>query len=92
MNINGCADHVQVGYNTLSESFNVGGDLYTLNVLGFEIGGVTQHAFLTEEAANDSALLIADVTLRSLAVPEPFTLAMFASGLLGLGMVRRRRC
>ena len=29
VNINGCADHVQVGYNTLSKSFNVGGDLCT---------------------------------------------------------------
>ena len=41
INVNGCADRVTVTVDTHTASFLVGGNNYTVNIEGFEVGGVT---------------------------------------------------
>jgi hypothetical protein len=91
VNINGCADRVRVQFTDASESFEIGGLVYTVNVFGFESGGSTVTDFLTAERATNTARLIANVTLRdSLTVSAPGTASLAVLSLLGMAALRRR--
>lgn len=90
-NQNGCADRVTVSFLNSSESFDVNGDIYTINIVGFKIGGNTFTEFWTAERQDNSATLVANVTLRSAVIPEPGALALAGIALLGAAAARRRR-
>jgi hypothetical protein len=95
VNINGCADRVTVSFLQGSESFFVGNDEYTLRIVGFVQDDSPTTAFLTAERQINTALLRADVVLRSDVttppIPEPSTYAMLMLGLGGIAAAARRR-
>ena len=62
VNINGCADRVTFGANPASASFDIGGTLYTVNLLGFVDGGNNQLTeFWTVENSSNVATLVGNV-------------------------------
>lgn len=91
VNLNGCADRVRVSFLDTSESFDIDGLLYTINIVGFQTAAGFVTDFLTQEQANNNAQLMANVTLRdSLKVPEPASMALLGAALLAAGVARRR--
>lgn len=77
-----CDDIVTAVSNpVVTQTFTLGGKEYTLTISGFQVNGNTFTNFLTQEDANNSALLIAQI---SAPVPEPGTYLLLGSA---LGMV-----
>jgi len=91
VNINGCADNVSTQFNALSDSFQIGSDLYTLDIRGFLLNGNPLLSFWTIENQENTAQVLARVQLTTQQVPEPMTLALVGSGLAAAAWRRRRR-
>jgi hypothetical protein len=99
VDVNGCADHVTVNALTDTAQFTIGGDHYTIDIVGFEQNGVLTNGFWTEEGVTNTAELVANVKLFSHVVtvpggpaaPEPSTWAMGLIGFAGLGFLGFRR-
>lgn len=99
VNRNGCADRVIATWLATSDSFFIGLEEYTLNVIGFSLDTAGTNpftSFWTAEQANNDAYLLGNVTLRSEipppnAVPTPATLPLVALALAGLYGVRRKK-
>ena len=99
VDVNGCADHVTVNALSDTAQFTIGGDHYTIDIVGFEQNGVVTDGFWTEEGVTNTAELVANVKLFSdvvtvptgPAAPEPSTWAMGLIGFAGLGFLGFRR-
>lgn len=78
VNVNGCADIVNVVYSLDSDTFVVGSDVYTLNILA------GSSYFETMEQADNAFVIQGELALRSSVVPEPSALMLMG---LGLGML-----
>lgn len=95
VNAEGCADRVLVTSNITADGFSFGGTQYFLRLLGFSSSNssfVGAGDFLSAENGSNDAWLWAEITTeRPNIVPEPSTYVLMATGLVGLGMLRRRR-
>ena len=80
VNINGCGDIVDVIFNDLSESFEIDGALFTLNLVP------SSSYFETIEKDDNTFQVFANIT----AVPTPSSVFLLGLGLIGLGFAHRR--
>lgn len=90
VNVNGCADQVTFASNPSSQVVEIDGQNYFLSLTGFSTtfdpNAIVEEFWTVENSGNEAALY---ATLQL--VPEPASFALMSMGLLGLGVVARRR-
>lgn len=87
-----CAnDIVSFANLSTSDTFEVDGQQLTLELLGFEQGGVFTDTFSTVEGQTNVAQLHAIFRMPSQAIPEPASVTLFSLGVLGMsaGILRQ---
>jgi len=86
-----CADRISFTNLAVTDSFNIGGILYTVILTGFSTdGGVTiSPDFISDEGADNVIGLYGRIVATS-DIPEPSTLALFGLGLAAMGLMRKR--
>lgn len=85
---NPCPDGVSIPEASSTETIVIDDVTYMLMINGFQQNGETVEQFVTQEELENSAGLFAK--LVEVEVPEPSTLALFASAVFGIGAVRRK--
>ena len=92
-NSNGCADQVKMNFESVSDTFQIGNEIYTLNLAGFLVAGNPANEFWTKENGTSTAFIQGKIDLYSVAtgVPEPATWAMMILGFGGAGVAIRRQ-
>lgn len=93
VNISGCADRVQIIFNSQSELITIDGNDYALDAVGFLVGtpGTQVANFLTTEQAINEAFILGRAVLYSSALPESATWAMLIAGFGLVGAASRRQ-
>lgn len=92
VNANGCADQVTAMLNeSNSETFQIEGVTYALEISGFMHGGDLMSDFWTRENAENEALLIGSFRALPSEVPLPASGLLLLGGLAGMAMARRRQ-
>ncbi len=87
-----CNDIVDVALNPeVVDVVNLDGVLYTIDVIGFQVGGQTFAQFSTIEGQENLADLQMIVTADFERIPLPPALPLLAAAMLGLGYVARKR-
>lgn len=95
VNRNGCADRVVITAAPGSETFEVGGEEYTLNILGFAapdgMGGyLFSSDFLSAEGLTNQRTLVAQFSAPA-AIPLPAGFVLLLGGVGALGVTRKLR-
>ena len=86
-------DIVSITSGTTSTTFTVSGTSYTLALSGFSTDGghTIINQFNSPEGSTAPADIYATITTNVARVPEPASFALLGCGLIGLGLVKRRK-